>query len=523
MNIDMEQRRATMAFRWVCWLAAVSLVAAACGSDPVADTGTADEAQSSGTAATDGDAATTSTGEGSAAGDEAEDQEAEGEEVAELAGPWPAPALPVAATYEFDHRTQGMEGLGDHLFFFDIATMYRLDPETGTVDSFVLPQSDEHSVGPVYSVATETDLFLAASSTDWGFDLIAGIDPIAFERTSDYTVPLGEPWAIPQANAGSGVLVSVQPNVHLLDADMMTLSAPLAFATVTDALYRDGDRTWVWRLDGTGAIYDADGQEIAALDLGRAQARLMHRAIAVDDNSIWHGDNLTAILTQFDRSTGEKLREVDLSARYGDDAHVELTGWQETESGFIIAEVERDGEGWFVLIELDTTTGEVLSDHVFARSGADVFGTILFDDPEVEIVGDRAFVRDHRRRIVEVDRARLGQVDTAWEDSGLEQAPVLSPEDREVGDRMLEWADGLDVPTTDPALTESIEDTLVSSEPWEVLEVVIDGDRAWGSLVNGAQDATLPLVMRRIDGSWQIETRSLCLLSFNFGTNDCEL
>lgn len=523
---EMTSETARFFIRLLCSVVALGIVAAACGSDAdsadgaVPDVVQSDEASDDSSVTTDatvadGEVATSST-------DDATVQRDDGE-ADEPTGPWPAPALPIAEVYDFDQRIQGLESFDDQLFFFDIATMYRLDPETGEVDSFLLPRSDEHNVGPIYTTKSESHLVLAATQSDWGFDRIVGIDPIGFERTLDLTVPLEDTWAIPQANTGSGALVSVQPNFHDLDTDTMTLSSPLPFATVADAVYRDGDRVWVWRLDGTGSVFDAEGVELATLDLGRQQARFNHRVVAVGEDSIWHGDNLAAILTQFDRVTGEKVREVDLSTRYGDDAFVQLSGYQDVESGFVIVRVARGSDGWFVLLELDTTSGEVLSDHVFAPVGAEVFGSILFDEPQVEAVGERLFLRDHRRRIVEVDLDRLGQVDTAWEDSGLEQAPTLTPEEEEVAEQMLEWTVGGDVPTTDPALTETITSAQTDGGPWEILAIVIDGDRAWGELVDAAQRQTVQLVMRRSGDEWQIETHSLCLLSFNFGLNDCEL
>jgi hypothetical protein len=460
--------------------------------------------------------------------------------------PFPGAALPILAVHETPQALSGLEAVGGALFSGAGVLMIRVDVDTGDQTEVLIPEEQDVEGQVFYPTRSGSHVVIATQSRSIAnIDHVTALASDSLERGATLRLPVGQS-AAPMPSIGESTETSSLvfrgewPNVSQalfeLDTETMTLGLePLPY-DVGDGGARatrvDG-HDWVWRLDGSGSVYDAtDGSEVSSFDLGYGLGVLQHDIVASDEASIWHADLAFARLSRFDRETRELTDQVDLSEHFGPDAIVRLS-FSDIDSSYVIAHVQVDDDGWYVLLDLDLETGAVRSQHVISGSAFEFGWTGPQALPEVQTIGDRVFVTDHRRRIVEVDAARLGQASpTAWEFSGLATAPVLTPEEQELADLMISdvellQSDAGRIASTDPELT-ALEGRIAVGTGavaggLEPLRVTIDGDRAWGWMHRTDNEGIgIPYTFVRVDDQWLLDADAMCLFVWTLG-NVCQI
>lgn len=443
--------------------------------------------------------------------------------------PFPAAALPILEAHVFDQPVWAPHGFDDELVFGHGMGVGRLDVNDGSVITRPLAVGDEPKAEVFYAVTDGSTYVAVADVGGQGtVDVVAMVDAQTLERTGGITSTPPDSVHVAQAGgeAPRRLFTSGPDGFYDLDVagaqrgarfELLDPLQPTVTSTVSDFALSLDRQLWAWDLNGLVQVYEANGTSLGAVDLEHTFGVYASTAVLVTPSSLWLIDTTTSEMFRIDRQSLEPTHRLDLRDHFtwADGVRLRTTG--RPTDRFVVANAVVGDDGWWLLVEVDPETGDVVSEHVIATDAND-YGWNAFDAPELARVGDRLFVRDHRRRIVEVDVAALGRRSAiAWTDPGLGRAPVLNSDEQEVAELALEFVDGDDVipPLTDPALSAEALTVLaarrVPGSTWEIHAAETDGDRA---SVRSAPVGEIGayFVFRRFDGEWRLDSEALCEL-----------
>lgn len=455
-------------------------------------------------------------------------------EVAPEDVPFPAAALPILGEFVLSQPVWSLQGFDNELVFGHGMGIGRLDLDDGSVMTSPLAMGDEPKAEVFYSISDGSSYVAVVDVAGAGtVDVLTTVDPQTLERMG--TLVSTPPDSILASRVsgeaphtvitfgpdGRQVLDVATAQLDLLDplADTTQTSASVGFAHSVDG------ELWVWNQRGQVRVLDEDGAVVATVETDHTYAPFSSTAVLVTPTSLWLADDTTSELVRIDRSSFDVTERLDLREHFAWADAVKLRTTGPTER-FVLANTIVGDDGWWMLVEIEPETGEVRSEHVIATDSFE-YGWNAFDAPEITTVGDRMFVRDHRRRIVEVDVAALGRrSSTAWVDSGVGRAPVLDDEEQVIAELTLELVNKAEAPPlTDPGPGNRALDMLAAlrrpGATWEIYGVEVDGERASARTAPVGEIGAY-FVFRRIDGEWRLDSDALCELGRNLG-DPCEL
>ncbi len=446
---------------------------------------------------------------------------------------FPPPALPVLKEFVFPQGVAPVAAFleTDEPFIFTSggASLHRLNVDTGALDSLLVPAKSDIR-GDLFAIAPGRDLTqgLVSYSTlfNGSLDSFFIFDPNSFTITDRFKNGLGN-------IVGGDLNFNFSTGWFNFDQESLTIGEPLPDAPPGSSAYQDwvNKRTWIVRSDGSGDAYptgSSDSLGSFQVDLTSAvhQTPPLH---SLGEAGLWLAGADAGKVFRVDPESLEVHALADLQEFFGTNAVTFGPHRQALvdEVLFLNAQVTRDGVRWSVLVEMDGITGEIWSAHTVSRIGRDLrWGD--FNQPVVAVRGDRLFVQDHFRRIVEVDRSQLGRSTASWSEPSLPVAPEFTPEEQSAVDAALDFADG----NTPAAVTNQEEYELISDD-WAadmtsdsdlVAEAVtIDGERAFVRLALTDRSHSQPLVLVFQNDEWLVDTDALCRMWQILNGNPCAL
>ncbi|MEM9514535.1 MAG: hypothetical protein AAGA42_06715 [Actinomycetota bacterium] len=452
-------------------------------------------------------------------------------EPADEPAPFPPPGLPIVWRHEFDQPVWTPLERDGALLLAGPSRVQRFDVDDRTETTQYLAADDELFADVVF--LTNAGPNVAALASTFGlttFDLALTIDAQTLERGPSLRATPGDVY-VPNGGTGAPAdsddpqmlafpMLGNRGVIDVFDTSTAAVVGPAPDTLQPNALIeRIDDEFWVWATDGTGRVVDVDsGDIVAELDAGQILGPSPGHVVFANDDSVWlattgaQGD-----LLRFDRGSYEVTQRLDLSDRYGPDTAVDVQATSRN-NPFVIVQVDRADEGWYILLQLDPTSGDIVSEHTIAPS-AHEYGWFVDRLPYVVTIGERVFVFDHVRSVVELDTEQLENVTDSWVDPGVTPTPVLDDDEAALARLMLDTVARVPVPLTNPELgalaLASLARTEGASETiWEVQFAVVDGDRGWGQIrPEGSDQIGFPMSFRRIDGEWRIDSLALCTVA----------
>lgn len=448
--------------------------------------------------------------------------------------PWPGPALPVLRTFELDQPISNpiafVEGA---LFMGSPLGVGRLDVETGEFDQITTVQPGQfvnttfvaHRTGSTVMVLTDVDSL-------GGREAIVAIDPATFTESGRIDTASGYEFGF---GVSDEFVISIENGDRYAVVDPATLVTrplPVAGGAAQPPAVL-GDEIWTIEREGDVVVYDrASGEERRRgrlpLEPGAGQGVVTR----VTDREVWVTLSRDAVIVALDRATLAVVDQIDFAELHGaENATSLLVG----DRYYLVRMFETGRSGWNVLGRYDFEAGELVHVHTVAPTDPG-FGWDVFLGATWAEGGDRLFVQDHRRRIIEVDVERLANPSTEeWKDPGLARDPILSAEEQALGDIVLASVnDGVRERRTRPdavtpevlAQIDAMAAAFIGFQPaaWRLDTVAIEGDRGWvwiypvdetGESATGALPSLL--VTHRVDGEWFIETDWTCLFLSTLG------
>lgn len=276
-----------------------------------------------------------------------------------------------------------------------------------------------------------------------------------------------------------------------------------------------------WTLTFDGGLHLLDGstlEEITSYDLETPLLPLASQVSAAAPETVMvRASDIDWLLV--DRSTGG-ITNVDTAALLDqfssetsiDGGYPSIRTEYSSDDFETLVRIDTESASRWALATIDQGTGEITSLHAFSDGSFD-YGWTSFERPWALRLGERLFVLDNGRRIVEVDVDRLGHVTEPWVDDGLSYLPVLTEEEKEVEEVILKLLAGDTSLIDDQDRAEGLSSNLtafVDGVEWFPVDLRIDGDRAW-SRVRGTGLIGLPFSFRRIDGEWMLDAEGMCL------------
>ncbi len=425
------------------------------------------------------------------------------------------PAIPVAESWVFDKGYYSFRPLGDSrlvmAFGAGIAT---LNPDDGTLTEIVIQQEGHQRLTP-FRLWTHGDRFVTALSSERANGSVEHLVVVDTQEESVAGVVPGPAFAFGADPRRVRVNLDEWDFTAMKKVDGTAVDLTnIAFPYVMD------DEIWIARTDGIVNVLDAESSELLdQFDLGTS---------LVLGNSIVAGFSNTAAII---RATDNKWLVVDrsdysvtpidtgaLAASFGEGASVSdgfgASGGSYGDSNniYVVFRVQQgDVIRWF-LATIDTETAEVADIHTITDGAADR-GWTAFGRPVAVRLGDRLFIRDEFRRIVEVDVAKLPSATELWVDDGLSYLPDLGGERAEVVRAVQAWLDDDEAALfVDDSRVDSARGILrnrTADSPWQVAGAFVSEDRAWVR-ARPVGEIGLPIVLRRIDGQWRIDIENFC-------------
>lgn len=437
--------------------------------------------------------------------------------------PFPAAALPILNRYPMDQPVWTPMGFDDELVFAHGLGIGRLDLTDGSVTTRPLAAGDEPKAELFYAVSDGTTFVGVADVAGQGtVDLVVTIDPETLERIGQLSsTPPAKvlPWPA-SGPAPRLVVASGTDGFQSFDVQNTDLVEPITFVDPSAPIHTNSGELWTWTADGLVQVYDERGAVIGTVDTGLRVGQANGAATLISPTSLWLTDLGTAELVRIDRAEMEVTHALDLREHFSWADAVRLRQTNTTDR-YLLANAVVGDEGWWLLVEVDPEMGVVLSEHVLATDSFE-YGWNAFDGPEIATVGDRLFIRDHLRRIVEVDVAALGQPSpVAWSNPGIGRAPELSAEEQVIADLTLQLVnDGRAPGFTDPVLGPLVLDVLATVRDegvWEIVSAEVVGDRGVARAAPVSESLGSTIVFRRVDGEWLLDVDDLCALARQAG------
>ncbi|MEM7286389.1 MAG: hypothetical protein AAF480_08570 [Actinomycetota bacterium] len=425
----------------------------------------------------------------------------------------PASALPILTAHDFDEAVYSMVSVDGYVVAATGTGLVRLDIDTGEQVRVHVADEDDPRLEPFWIAAGDHHVLVASDRTREGaIDALTAVDIRTMERVARIDDPAGvgpEPTGV---RDGVAVITSFGTGPALVDTATLEPHASGTTLPGGRMLNLDGE---IWHIgdDGSGGVIEiATGAERGSFDGATDGGSRFGGWEMAGPGGLWFGNTLEATLHRVDRDSLEVTAVVDLKERYPD-AAVDLMGG-DPRDGLVELSVVQDGVQWLIVAGMDTESGEVLWDHVFSQFGTTAGFTIAERAAFVVEVDGRIFVRDHARRIVEVDTARVGTTTGPWVDPGLPSAPSLDEEQQEALDtvrRYLADRDSVEiVPPTDASVA-----LAPGAEEWPPRFVTILDDRAFLRIWPGAgtDKIGVPFSLDRSDDGWTIDGRLICHLA----------
>lgn len=528
ITISLRRRR-----RWPAWLLALGLLASACADDSVDTGGSASSSRDTAAETTTTDTPAQPVeddgvdGTGDEAGAESTVDDGTDAELAMGEAEGGAPStLPITATYESDGWLWRMDGSAGGLVTNSGATAVLIrDGELTEVEM------NDGSFSKVEAASTESNddaAFLMGTRTTWApANIFTTIDwgTLTVDRfVVDHGLGI---FTLTDANLGSSSIGRIGEGFGVIDTATFEFVREFELDWTRNRLVI-GDELWSIVEDGTIEVVDfTTGAAIGEGSLGRLVAPYSTHLWGYDDDHAYFVSRIDGEAAKVDRATFEVVEWIDLTAH--------LPGERATviheEDFFVMFDVDGPEGRWFVLSQFDPGTGEVVGSHTVAPNDERAFrGTK--DTAEFAFAQERLYVRDHQRRIVEVDLERWGDPSTGpWTDPDLPLGAVIAtPDEAALAELMIEFlADGDDdIPRTDPALSARLSDTTVPGFPdddaW-IGSVDVFGDRAFVTSYVG--DEAVPMIaFDRLDDAWALDSVTECWLlqmAAPFSELDCPL
>ena len=431
-----------------------------------------------------------------------------------------ASALPIAETFEMPNPIFGTAGgpggfaatAGGTLVVLNADGVTTVPLTTGALqfDTAVVMMTDRHAIvhGFEYGWGANSGGVNAAISIDLTtYDVATrsedpNVSIAPFSRTADGDRIQGR--IGDETGLLNAVTLELEPGTGVLDGS----------ADREKDTYRIGEELWLLSGDGTIEVRDIiGGGPLREGSLGREVGSFLGRFMGSSAKRIWVSSPLDSEVAVLDRETLEVLEWIDIGAAYPTADTVDIA---QTLDNLLLLDVVTPDGSWYVLAELDVTTGEIVNDHVVAASSSELWPTAL-DRPSFGWSGDDLYVQDHLRRVVRVDLDRWGTATEGdWSDPGLSIVPDFAGEDAEVAELAVRWINGEanEHPRTDQALTDAFIADTAGFTAGDVSAYTVDvhGDRAFVGLSSSIFGVTPMLAMERIDGGWAVNSISECWL-----------
>ena len=280
-----------------------------------------------------------------------------------------------------------------------------------------------------------------------------------------------------------------------------------------------GDQYWHVTNDGVGTVYDYTTlEELGQFEVDSSLTIGSFFESVTDNDVVLRVNELD--IFRIDRSD-YSVTQLDLDIRPLFDGRLSLSGgWLDAAARYIEYRVSGpEGTEQFLLASIDDG-GSINGVHTIA-SAASEYGFDNFYFPQPVTIGDRLFIQDHLRRLVEVDVPAMAAAEDEWADPGLDLMPVLTGDEQEVIALATRFLEGEAVELTEPGRTDDVAASVAASASagrdlssgWMAFDVTIDGDRAWARLLPAARsrpDFGLPVTFMRQEGLWAVDVDSWC-------------
>ena len=423
-------------------------------------------------------------------------------------------ALPFTQTIDFDQGHIILNSYENELILGREGLIRAIDVDTRVERQVMLSTKERRAEHVLSFTSGEHHLAVIADSRSV-FDLRLGVDLRTMELTG--TIPSDGGLTLILGAAGEDrVLQTAGGDLTWLDVVTMTSSDPLQFpdSVVRSSVLSDTGDLIFWHQDGSISLNDADTfEEMARVEVGVTPLPLGQAFHAISDKVIQYFDG-GSVVGYIDRATWTHLGvDPDFNGAGGEDLATLHLVTKRTARLIAVGNAE---ERWYLLQTLDGENGGVKATHVVTDGDFDRGWTNFTLNPGLDWVGDRLFVQDHYRRIVEVDLSRIGEDNGPWVDPSVSWLPVLTDEEQEVADAVMTYladvsaAEFTDNERVEPAapLTEGY---VSNGEGWQVAYLVVDGDFAWARGQPNGSGFGVPVVLERRDGKWLISADQHCI------------
>lgn len=438
------------------------------------------------------------------------DQQALGEADAEDAVPtYPPPALPIKNAWEFDHALYSLIGVNGDVFAFAEGSVVRLDPDTGAIDRVTTIAAAEYRNSPLGGFASGDQLLMSSATRDNNVDHVVSVNAESLEITGRLHNDAGVVSVALSPGPSEGRTAFIRDN-QLLSVDAKTLTDEIIIYEDFDqslASFQASTDFWTFAPTGEVEVTDlADGRRLDQFSVDYGSMLTDVSVMAKTGDVLWIGDLPAGTIWPLDTKNREVGEPISLGEYF--EGRITRLRFSSPEHSYLGASVIDDGVETLVLVSLDEQ-GIVWSRTISPM--AESFHNILTAANTFAVADDRLFVRDHLRRIVEVDLERIGETEP-WQPSGLPIGPTLSGVEAEVAAVAERVVAGDDVGSTDPEITDQAAAVFSSVFPnTTVTGVLIEpgGDRAHVELQRGNEFPVL-LVFDLVDGEWLPSARLAC-------------
>lgn len=425
------------------------------------------------------------------------------------------PAIPIAERWVFDEAMSSFHPLGDSRLVMAFgAGVATLNLEDGSLGRTVIAQEEHQRLNP-FLLWTHGDRFVTALASERANGSVEHLVVVDTEEQRVAGVIPGPAFAF-GADPGRVAVnfdewdFTTMQNLGATGIDLTNV----AFPHVLD------DEIWIARNDGLVNVLDAQSAELLdQFDLGTSLL-IGNSALAGFSNShaiIRATDTKWLVVDRSDYSVSPIATD-DFAASFGEGVSISdgygasTSSYGDDNNFYIVVRVQQGDVVRWLLATIDAENAEVADIHTIT-DGAANRGWTVFGRPVVVRLGDRLFIRDEFRRLVEVDLDKLSSATEPWVDDGLSYLPELTGDRAEAASAVQAWLDDEeDVLFVDDPRVESAREILRSrtaDAPWHVIGVFSEEDRAWAR-ARPEGGIGLPVVLRRVDGAWRIEIENFC-------------
>ena len=428
------------------------------------------------------------------------------------------PALPITGEWVFEQPVWGHRSLGDDRVVMGYQggiKVFNVDSGTVTETLLVSPELQRFEA---FVITTHGDGYVAVAGDERGNGTVEHVFTV---DTVDQRVTGNLPGALSFGVGDDPSRVIINGSEWDLDTMESGAEVPMGSSISRSQV---GSELWSLQGDGTIEVHDAGSYEelesfqldttfsfLTSFIIGHSEA---HVLIRVTDGK----------LLVVDRAT-KKAKAIDfgiVGSQFGDNTSISrINGASGGSYGpgdefLVTLRAQQDDTSRWFLGTINVEAAELTALHTISDAGFE-FGWTLFEQPNVMRVGERLFVADHIRRIVEVDLDRLGAASEPWEASGLSFLPELTTEESQVADVLRALLDGESedselVGFTDDSRADALREALDSKlgeSSWDVIDVTIEGDRAW-SRARPPGGIGYAFAFLQVDGEWIVNVESVC-------------